>query len=337
MPIGTVAEEAPVEELKLLKPSILSDMRQRGHPEGGADSQAGTGEGRARVLVVDDNADLRDFLRSLLADRYEVDLAADSLAALARISVRVPDIVVSDVMMPKMNGYELCDAIKKDSALQHLPVLLLTARTEGAMKHAGYQFGADDYLGKPFDPEELLSKLRVFLSREDMRKRLAELSERLRDANSHLEEKVGERTAQLEERFYQTLHSLANALEEKDPYTKGHSLRVEKYSLLIGEDLRISAEERQTLSIAARLHDTGKIGIPGSILNKPAELTEDEYRIIVQHPEKSAKILAPLKYMEAAIEVARKHHERFDGKGYLGCAREEFPLLAQILSVGGCV
>jgi len=110
-------------------------------------------------------------------------------------------------------------------------------------------------------------------------------------------------------------------------------MRVEKYALLMAEDLGLSAEDRQTLSIAAKLHDIGKIGIPGSILNKPEKLTEEEYRIIMQHPDKGAKILAPLKYMEAAIEVARKHHERYDGQGYLGCAREDFPVLSQILSV----
>jgi response regulator RpfG family c-di-GMP phosphodiesterase/signal transduction histidine kinase len=333
MPIGTVDVELPVEELKALKPSLLSELQQRPHAVTGDDEPAVAGQNRNRVLVVDDNADLRDFLKSLLVDHYEVDLAADGMAALARISRRVPDIVVSDLMMPKMNGYELCDAIKKDPALMHLPVILLTAKTEIAMKHAGYQFGADDYLGKPFDPEELLSKIRVFLAREDMRKRLEELTEKLQDANSHLEEKVGERTAQLEERFYQTLDSLVNALEEKDAYTKGHSLRVEKYSLLIAEDLGLSAEDRQTLSISAKVHDIGKIGIPGQILNKPGDLTAEEYRIIKQHPEKGAKILAPLKYMETAIEVARKHHERFDGTGYLGYPREEFPILAQILSV----
>jgi len=334
MPIGTVDGVGPVEEIRAVKPSLLSDLRPRGRREAGETGPAAKEAGkRDTVLIVDDNPDMRDFLRSLLEGRYAMDLAVDGKDALARIRAATPDLVLSDVMMPEMDGYQLCEAIKKDPAIRHLPVILLTAKTETVMKHAGYEFGADDYLGKPFDPEELLSKLKVFLSREDMRKRLEDLAGKLRDANAHLEEKVRERTAQLEERFYQTLDSLANALEAKDSYTEGHSRRVERYSLLIAEALGIPAADRQTLTLAAKLHDIGKIGIPEHILNKPGRLTEEEFLIIKQHPEKGAKILSPLKYLEPAIEVARRHHERFDGKGYLGCPREDFPVLSQILSV----
>jgi response regulator RpfG family c-di-GMP phosphodiesterase/signal transduction histidine kinase len=340
MPAGEGDESAPVEDLKALMPSMLSGFAAEepvapppGAAAPGAGKAAPGGEDRRKVLVVDDNRELREYLRSILEGEYEVVSASDGNEGLRKAVAERPDLVLSDVMMPGMNGFALCAAIKREAALRSVPVILLTARTENSMVIAGYEVGADDYLDKPFGSEELLAKVRAFMGREDMRRRLEALAAELGELNARLEDKVRERTEKLEERFYQILDSLAMALEEKDPYTQGHSLRVERYSLLIADELGMAPEGKEELSIAARLHDIGKIGIPEAILNKQGELSDAELAVIRTHPERGARILSPFSDFGPIVEVTSKHHERYDGKGYLGCPREEIPLLARILSV----
>jgi len=329
MPTGQVDEGEPIEELRAAMPSQLSDLL----PAPAAGPAPRPEGGRALVLVVDDNPDLRAYLAAFLGEEYEVLTAVDGLEGLAAARSRRPDLVVSDVMMPRMDGYALCAELKRDPELAQVPLILLTARAEEGMKLAGYGLGADDYLGKPFSAEELLAKIRVFLGREALRRELDSLAARLREANERLEDKVRERTAQLEERFYQILDSLAAALEEKDPYTQGHSLRVESYSLMLADELGLPAEAAAELSVAARLHDIGKIGIPEHILNKPGPLSEAESAVIRTHPERGARILSPLSGIEPIVEAVLKHHERFDGSGYLRCPRQEVPMIASILAL----
>jgi response regulator RpfG family c-di-GMP phosphodiesterase/signal transduction histidine kinase len=332
MPAGEIDPGAPTEPLKAMMPSLLSDLALPAAPAA-APSDGRRGACAKKVLVVDDNRELREYLASFLGEEFEVVSAADGNEGLAKARIERPDIIVSDVMMPGMNGYALCSEIKRDPGLSPIPVILLTARAEASMKTVGYELGADDYLGKPFNAEELLAKIRVFLGREEMRRKLDVLAGELRASNEFLEERVLERTRAVERQFYQILDSLAAALEEKDPYTQGHSLRVEAYSMALAAELGLSAEDRMSLSIAARLHDIGKIGIPEHILNKAGALDEAELAAIRTHPARGARILAPLSGIEPIAEAARKHHERYDGRGYFGYPREEVPMLARILAV----
>ncbi|HET7838743.1 MAG TPA: HD domain-containing phosphohydrolase, partial [Rectinemataceae bacterium] len=368
MPIGEVSAEEQAEDIRSVRASMLSDLVPARHEGGGAATEAaaagagaaaagseadaaGAGadaaaagaagpapmgpseDGRARVLVVEDNPEMREYLGSILARDFRVETASDGIEGLEAARLRAPDIVVSDVMMPRMDGYRLCEELKADPATAELPVILLTARTETSMRLDGYRSGADDYVGKPFNAEVLVSKIRVFVTREEMRKRLEELAAELRASNEDLELRVRERTAKLEEQFYQILDSLATALEEKDHYTQGHSRRVERYSRLLAADLGLGEEDRHVLSVAASLHDIGKIGIPESILNKAGPLSSEEYELIKKHPEKGARILSPFSDLGRVIDVAVKHHERLDGRGYLGCAAADIPMLSRILSV----
>lgn len=342
MPTGDFDPSSPIEALKAPMPSLLSDIAPPPQAPTPAPREAAA-RGKApeprggpapKVLVVDDNPDLRDYLASFLGGEFEVHTAADGNEGLASARSARPDIVVSDVMMPGMDGYALCSAIKADPALSNVPVILLTARAEQSMKLAGYEVGADDYLGKPFNAEELLAKLRVFLGKEELRRRIDDLAGELRVANLLLEDRVRERTEELERQFYQILDSLANALEEKDPYTQGHSLRVERYAMMIADELGLSLEDKLRLSLAARLHDIGKIGIPERILNKEGALDDEELAVIKTHPERGARILSPLSGIDPLIvEAAKNHHERYDGKGYFGRAHEDIPRLARILAV----
>jgi putative nucleotidyltransferase with HDIG domain len=337
MPMGDPDPGAPVEPLKAAMPSLLSDIASPPAIVSSHNASSrplpGSGSPSRKVLVVDDNSELREYLVSFLGDEFEVLTAADGVEGLAKARLERPDLVVSDVMMPGMNGYALCAQIKGDPELSSLPVILLTARAEAMMRIAGYEVGADDYLGKPFNAEELVAKIRVFIGREELRRRLDALASELQASNEGLEEKVRERTEQIERQFYQTLDSLAAALEEKDPYTQGHSLRVERYSSMLADEMGLSADDRNRLSIAARLHDIGKIGIPERILDTAGPLDESDFEIIRTHPDRGARILAPLLGMEAISDIAKKHHERYDGRGYLGCSREEIPLLARMLTV----
>jgi putative two-component system response regulator len=283
--------------------------------------------------VVEDNREMREFIASILEPEFSVETARDGLEGIASVRRAAPDLVVSDLMMPGMDGYRLCKEIKSDAATAELPVILLTARTESSMRIDGYRSGADDYVGKPFNAEVLLSKIRVLVTRDGMRKRLEKLGAALRDSNAELERRIGERTEKLEEQFYQILDSLANALEEKDNYTHGHSRRVERYALAIAEELGLGEDDRRLLSISAKVHDIGKIGIPESILNKQGPLSPEEFEIIKKHPEKGARILAPFTDLAKVADIAMKHHERIDGRGYMGFKDGEIPLLSKILSV----
>ena len=263
----------------------------------------------ARILVVDDEPAIHDFMDRLLrANHYEVQHASNGAEALNVINSHPPEIVITDVMMPVMNGIDLCRQIKANSRTALIPVLLLSAGGSTDDKVNGLDAGADEYMTKPFEVGEILARLRALLRMAFMRSQL--------------------------ENAEQVIFSLALAVEAKDPYTAGHIERVSSLAVVIGQDFGLSPGACAQIHRGGVLHDIGKIGVPDSILAKPGRLTPEEFVIIKRHPDIGDRICRKLKTLQDVLDLIRHHHERLDGSGYPdGLSGKELTLESRILAV----
>jgi putative two-component system response regulator len=245
----------------------------------------------ARILIVDDLPENLDILVGLLEpEGYKIETARDGQEALEHALANPPDLILMDVSMPRMTGFEACRRLKADERTQLVPVLLVTGLGAREDRIEGIAAGCDDFLTKPVDFEQLAARTRSAL-------RAKALVDQLEAAEN-------------------VLVSLANALDAKDSYTRGHSERVAHYAEALGGAAGLNREDRRSLARAGLLHDIGKIGIPLEYLKKPAKLTTEEYEIIKLHPSIGYDICKPLKTMLPLLSLIRGHHERLDGKGY---------------------
>ena len=264
--------------------------------------------GRARVLVVDDEESNRKLLSRLLSSDYDVQTAADGEEALALVEERDVDVVLLDVRLPGLDGFEVCSRLKKMERMRLVPVVLVTGH--GAREHRirGIHAGADDFLIKPFDAEELHARGASLA-------RLKEYTDELESAEA-------------------ILRSLALTIDARDPYTDGHCERLSRFAVALGRSLALSKDELSALARGGYLHDIGKIGIPDSILLKPARLTPDEYEFMKQHTLIGDRLCGELRSLRLVRTIVRHHHEVLDGSGYPdGLRGSQVPLLAQIVGV----
>ena len=241
-----------------------------------------------------------------------------------------PALVISDVMMPKLSGFQLVEQLRKDPTTARLPVLLLTARADGRDRVRGLRRGASDYLVKPFHPDELKARVTNLLRAQHYESYLTRLNEELEAKSSTLEGRV-------HGLFIDTVRTLVAAIDAKDFYTGGHSERVSFFALRIGEHLKLSRPALRTIELGALLHDVGKIGIPDRVLNKPGALTLEEIEIIRQHTVLGGRILEKSPELAELRRFALHHHERWDGTGYpdrLG--GEDIPQSVRVVSVADC-
>ena len=264
---------------------------------------------RATVLVVDDEALHRAFMKDTLeAEGHSVIAVGSAEAALEVLASTRPDLLLVDVVMPGMDGFELCRQIKRREATRLLPVVLVTGLRAAQDRVRGIEAGADDFLSKPVQVPELLARARSLVL--------------LKRYTDQLEHAVA------------VLYSLARGVEAKDPALEGHCERLAHYAVALGEALQLEPEALEALRRGALLHDIGKIGIPDAILMKPGPLSPDEWKVMRQHPLIGERICLPLKSMASVLPIIRHHHERWDGSGYPdGLAGEAIPLLARILQV----
>ena len=262
-----------------------------------------------KILVVDDQPLNVELLEAdLLEFGYEVVTAYDGETALEKLVVDIPDLVLLDVMMPGMDGFEVCRRIKGNQETVLVPIVMITALGEKADRIRGIEAGVDDFLTKPYDRQELRARVKSLL-------------------------RVKHYTDELE-RAEAVITSLALGVEAKDSYTEKHCDRLSRYSVSVGEKFDLHPEELRALRLGGILHDVGKIGIPDAILHKKGRLNEEEYRIVRQHPAIGYNICKPLRSLRHVLPIIRHHHERFDGSGYPdGLAGEEIPLTARILTV----
>ncbi|MBI2974104.1 MAG: response regulator [Deltaproteobacteria bacterium] len=261
------------------------------------------------ILIVDDNKVNIELLRAQLKPyNYEIDTALDGEEALAKITKDPPDMVLLDLMMPKISGYEVCRSIKKNKLTQFVPVIVITALQELDDKLKAIELGADDFLVKPFNKLELITRIKSLLRMKE-----------LHDDLDHSEN---------------ILFSLVEALEAKDIYTRGHSERVAKYSVEIARKMGLTARDMEIIRKGGLLHDIGKIGVKEDILLKPGRLTDEEMEHVKSHPKRGFEICQPLKSLEESLTCIRSHHERYDGGGYPdGLKGDDIPLCGMILAV----
>jgi len=268
-----------------------------------------SGPYKATILVADDNEANRDLLSGLLnADGYTSICVEDGDQALQAVDTNSIDLALLDVMMPGKTGYSACLAIKSQSRTRFIPVILVTGLSSADDRIQGAMCGADDFLSKPVNKHELLARVHSLL-------RLKQFTDELENAET-------------------VLFSLALSIEAKDPYTEGHCERLAKYSVALAESLALSDEQRVALRRGGIVHDIGKIGVPEHILLKPGPLTDDEWKIMKQHPTVGERICSPLKSFRLVLPIIRQHHEKLNGSGYPdGLKGEEIPLTARILQI----
>jgi putative two-component system response regulator len=262
-----------------------------------------------RVLIADDYEPNLSALRQLLENAdYSVVTASNGREALEAVARERPDLVLLDVMMPEMSGIEVCTKIKTNPETCLTPVVLISAIHERDTRLGGLDAGADDFLNKPVDAQELYSRVRSLI-------RLKRVTDDLESAES-------------------LFLTLGRVIEARDPYTEGHCERLAVYATALGARLELDRTDLDTLYRGAFLHDVGKIAIPDSVLLKKGRLTVGEYEIMKQHPVIGDELCRTMRSLEGVRAIVRHHHERSDGRGYPdGLSGDEIPLLARIVSV----
>ena len=286
----------------------------------------------ARILVVDDEDRNRRLLVAMLeAEGYAALEAPGGALALELVRQSPPDLILLDIMMPDMDGYEVAQALKADAATKAIPVVMVTALDDREARLRGLKAGAEEFVTKPVDRNELCIRVKNLL-------RLKEFSDFLVRHNEILKAQVDERTAELNIAFMSTVEVATTLSEMRDPYTAGHERRVAKIAAAIGAELGLDERQQEGLRVAGCLHDVGKITIPSEILSKPGKLSAPEFALVRQHAQASYDILKNVKFPWPVAQVALQHHERMDGSGYpQGLKGEAILLEARIMSVADVV
>jgi putative two-component system response regulator len=276
------------------------------------------------ILIVDDTPDNIDVLAATLRNDYDLKVATNGKKALQIAqSVPKPEMILLDVMMPEMDGYEVCRQLKANPITSDIPVLFVTAKANACDEEQGFALGAVDYITKPISPPRVKARVRTHIA--------------LYNQNRQLQEKVKERTQSLERNRLRIIHHLGRAVEYKDNETGAHVIRMSHYSRLLAEAYGGNSEWIDMLFNAAPMHDVGKIGISDAILLKPGKLTPDEWEIMKQHTLFGAKILGDCDddpMLKMAEVIALTHHEKWDGTGYpYGLSGDKIPLEGRIVAI----
>ncbi len=287
------------------------------------------------IMVVDDTEANVDILVETLGDTYDVSVALDGITALEDISENNPDLILLDIMMPGMDGYEVCKRLKEDEKTKNIPVIFLTALTEEHNEEKGLKLGAVDYITKPFNPELVKTRVHNHLD--------------LKHHRDHLEELVKKRTRELQLTQEVTIESMGTLAEYRDPETGGHIKRTQHYVKLLAEHLKDHPKFRDYLTlniidllyISAPLHDIGKVGVRDNILLKPGKLTDEEFEEMKKHTQyghdaiiSAEKKLGENSFLSIAREIAYTHQEKWDGSGYpQGLKEEEIPISGRLMAL----
>jgi len=294
------------------------------------------------IMIVDDTEMNIDILVEALNDDYELLIAINGLDAIELIEEQKPDLILLDILMPEMDGYEVLKKLKKNPDLEPIPVILLSAITNTDSKNKGFSLGAVDYVTKPFEIVEVKARVKTQL-------RLEEARLVLESQNIVLEEKVKERTQLIERTNSAAIYCLAALAETRDPETGEHIKRTQEYIRELAFELRNNEEYKDVLTDeyiellykSAPLHDIGKVGVRDSILLKPGKLTEEEFKEMKKHTIYGGeslmvgiKELGEESFLTLAKEIALTHHEKWDGSGYpIGLSKQEIPISGRLMAL----
>ncbi len=295
------------------------------------------------ILIVDDTEANIDILMETLADVTDnIAVTMDGLSALEAIQEFPPDLILLDVMMPGMDGYEVCQRLKANPASREIPVIFITAMSELENKTHGFELGAMDYITKPFEALEVKARVKTHLSLQKTRQALAR-------QNETLEIKVRERTRELALTQEATIECMASLAEHRDPETGGHIQRTKNYVQALARRLQQHPKFKEMLTpaiieslyLSAPLHDIGKVGVPDSILLKPGKLTYEEFEEMKKHTQHgynalkvAADRLGDDSFLRIAMEIALTHQEKWDGSGYpQGLKGDAIPLSGRLMAL----
>ena len=303
------------------------------------------------ILVVDDTELNRDLLdRRLRKNGYNVALAVDGQDALGQLQGADFDLVLLDIMMPVMDGYQVLEAVKADQQLRHIPIIMITALSEMDSVVRCIELGAEDYLPKPFNPVLLQARINACLERKRAHDTERHYQQRIEAHNGLLEEQVRQQVKALSSAQIATIFAMSKLAESRDPETGQHLERMREYCRVLALDL--SKTDRYATQIDSRfvddihgaspLHDIGKVGVPDMVLQKPGKLTDEEWILMRTHALLGAETLRAVNaqhpgnsFIQMGIEIALYHHEKWDGSGYpYGLAGNNIPLAARILALG---
>jgi putative two-component system response regulator len=283
-----------------------------------------------KILIVDDEkANLRLLTQWLVPLGYDIELASNGEEAVQKALSGRPDLIILDILMPVIDGYEACRILKEDPETKHIPIIMVTALLERESKLKGLSVSANDFLSKPIDQTELTIRVRNLL-------KIKVYEDFMVRHNQILEKEVLERTQDLRNMSNEMVKKLTAAAEFRDTDTGAHILRIGFYANKIAEAMHMPMYFIETITFASQLHDIGKIGIPDSILLKPGPLTRDEFEIMKTHSSMGEKILSGSTYpgIQMAASIALNHHERWDGGGYpRGLKGEETPIEGRIVMI----
>ncbi len=274
------------------------------------------------ALVVDDIAENIALLSGILKEKYNVLFAKSGKMTFKVLDKNLPDIILLDIMMPEMDGYEVCRRLKENPKLNKIPVIFVSAKNQEVDEIMGLELGAVDYLTKPLSPALVKRRVSTHLA--------------LYDQNRELENMVVKRTAEIEDTRRDIIHKLSIASEYKDSDTGNHILRVSSYCYIIAKQYGFSESDANILREASPMHDIGKMGIPDNILLKPGKLEEDEWKVITTHCQIGYKIIGDYEsgLLYVAAQVAKEHHEKWNGLGYpSGLKGDDIDINARIVAV----
>ncbi|MBI3172170.1 MAG: response regulator [Chloroflexi bacterium] len=275
------------------------------------------------VLIVDDESAGRDTVESILdGEGYVLLMATNGAQAIEMARTKQPDIILMDVMMPGMTGFEACRHIRSDSDLAEIPIILLTALDDRKSLLTGLDAGADDFITKPFDRYELRARLAGIMRLNRFRKLVQERNN------------VEEEHKKLQLAYDATIEGWSHAMDLRDKETEGHTQRVTELTLKMANALHIGEENLAHIRRGALLHDIGKLGVPDAILLKEGKLTDEEWVIMRKHPIYAHEMLSQIEYLRPALDIPYCHHEKWDGTGYpRGLKGEEIPLVARMFAI----
>ncbi|MBN2117041.1 MAG: two-component system response regulator [Anaerolineales bacterium] len=298
---------------------------------------------KASILVVDDTPENLQLLMGILAEHgYDVRVAPDGELALKFVRTTLPDLILLDIKMPGMDGYQVCKQLKADTPTCDIPIIFLSALDDVFDKVKAFSVGGVDYVTKPFVAEEVVARVQTHLT-------LKFTKEALKNQNVILEEKVRERTQELALTQEVTIQTLASLAETRDNETGGHIRRTQNYVKILAEQLKTHEKfcnflDNSTIELlfrSAPLHDIGKVGVPDRILLKPGKLTDEEFEEMKKHVIygynaflKAGEYFQGTSFLHFAREIASTHHEKWDGSGYLqGLKDEEIPISGRIMAL----
>ncbi len=288
-------------------------------------------ENQPLILIVDDNSINIDLLLNILKGEYRFGIAKNGAKALAYLDRNKPDLVLLDVMMPEIDGFEVCTKIKADPLHKDVEVIFITALSDAKYIAKGFEIGAVDYITKPFKSAEVKARVQTHMS-------LKKMKQALNDQNIILEDQVQNKTTELQEMFNATVGGMALMAESRDPYTAGHQHRVAQYASDIARNMKLPDDQVEAIRISGLLHDIGKIRTPVSLLNRPGKLFTAEWELIKTHPVVGYKILKQIPFPWPIAEIVYQHHERINGTGYpRGLKGDEILLEARILAVADVI